>query len=78
MSTDRLDEKLADKLKISGNIKLIATSISEFDELMVKIETLKNNCPTMDMDVSAQWEIPASGPWSEGKVITKFTTKNVT
>jgi len=79
MAIDRLDEKLADKLKISGNIKLTACSISEFDELMVKIETLRNNCPTMEMDVSVQWEIMATIPdaCNEGQNVNKLVFKGI-
>jgi hypothetical protein len=79
MAIDRLEEKLADKLKISGNIKLTATSVKEFDELMVKIETLKQNCPTMEMVVSAQWEVGATIPsaCNEGKNINKLVFKGI-
>lgn len=76
---DRLDEKLADKLKLSGNIKLTATSVKEFDELMVKIEKLKQDFPSFEMDAVAQWEVGATiiDACNEGKNVNKLTFKGI-
>ncbi len=74
-----LDEKLADSLKLTGNIKLTAKSVKEFDELMVKIERLKQDFPSFEMDAVAEWEIRATIPdaCNEGINICKLTFKGI-